>query len=89
MRISSVFTASCLCLVSYINHATATLSCTTAALVPYLPANTTLLSAKSVASGGSYGGESSDKNFPESATGLLALCAIQMQVYEAHSSYSM
>jgi feruloyl esterase len=84
---SSVFTASCLILTLFLQNAVATLGCTKAALVPHLPPNTTLLSATTVASGGSYGGGSSDKDFPSPATGLPALCAIQMQVYEAHSSY--
>jgi feruloyl esterase len=86
MRLFSVFT-SCFFLVPYIHNVAATLSCTKAAFVPYLPANTTILSATKVESGGSYGGGSQDKDFPSSATGLPALCAVQMQVYEAHSSY--
>ena len=85
MRLFSVFT--CFFLVPYIHIVAATLSCTKAAFVPYLPANTTILSATKVESGGSYGGGNQDKDFPSSATGLPALCAVQMQVYEAHSSY--
>jgi feruloyl esterase len=84
MRAFSFFTFSSLFLVPYV---TATLSCTKSAFVPHLPANATILSATAVKSGGSYGGGSQDKDFPASATGLPALCAVQIQVYEAHSTY--
>ncbi|TVY87427.1 putative feruloyl esterase B-1 [Lachnellula willkommii] len=87
MRASSVFTISCMIFISYIHNVAAILNCTKAAFVPHLPANTTILSATVVAKNGSYGGGSQDKDFPSSATGLPALCAVQLQVYEAHSSY--
>jgi feruloyl esterase len=87
MRASSVFTVSCLFFVLYIHNIAAALNCTKAAFVPHLPLNTTILSATVVSSNGSYGGGSQDKDFPESATGLPALCAVQMQVYQEHSSY--
>jgi hypothetical protein len=88
MGVSTLFTT-CLAFVMYVLNVEATLICTKAAIAPYLPANTTLLYATAVAKGGSYGGGSADKDFPSSAKSLPALCAIQMQVYEAHSSYSM
>ncbi|TVY27482.1 putative feruloyl esterase B-1 [Lachnellula hyalina] len=87
MRTSSVFTVSCTLLVSYIHNVAAALNCSKAAFVPHLPANTTILSATVVASNGSYGGGSQDKDFPKSATGLPALCAVQLHVNQEHSSY--
>lgn len=84
MRTSPVVVASCLFLAQ---NVAATLTCTKSAFVPYLPTNATILSATKVSSGGSYGGGSADKDFPASATGLPALCAVQIQVYEAQSSY--
>jgi len=85
MRAFSFVPASCLFLLPYIHNVTATLTCTKSAFVPHLPANTTILSATAVANNGSYGGGSQDKDFPVSATGLPALCAVQM--HEANSSY--